>query len=106
MKVILDIEQALMLRKHPVYTVTEHPVIWWNFRAQSVDWCRCDDLHVTAAALTLTQGKWLLINTLYTEYAVSVNTLYLYCRNQRAWSAVGGAAAAVTHARGKMVIKN
>ena len=48
------------------------------------------------------------LNTLYlhTEYAVSVNTLYLYCRNQRAWSAVGGAAAAVTHARGKMVIKN
>ena len=26
MKVILDIEQALLLRKHPVYTVTEHPV--------------------------------------------------------------------------------
>ena len=26
MKVIFDIEQALMLRKHPVYTVTEHPV--------------------------------------------------------------------------------
>ena len=50
-------------------------------------------------------GKWLL-NTLYTVYTVIMNTLYLYCRNQRAWSAVGGAAAAVTHARGKMVIKN
>ena len=60
---------------------------------------------IYTSRLTLTQGKW-LINPLYTEYAVSVNTLYLYCCNQRAWSAVGGAAAAVTHARGKMVIKN
>ena len=66
MKVILDIEQALMLRKHPVYTVTEHPVSGGiSEHSQLTCVCRCDDLHVTAAALTLTQGKWLLINTLY-----------------------------------------